>query len=98
MRYLFAFLLVFAAPCWAESPLAPLATQNFDDIRRGVEALAVSGSDRAAPVLDALQAGRLLVGPGGALLIKDSAGGLTNAETGEAVSAAGSLRPVRVNN
>ncbi len=98
MRYLFAFLLVFAAPCWADSPVAPLASQNFDDIRRGVEALAVSGSDRAAPVLDALQAGRLLVGPGGALFIKDAAGNLTNAETGEAVSAAGSLRPVRVNN
>src|SRR3954468_8075930 len=98
MRYLFAFLLVFAAPCWAESPLAPLASPNFDDIRRGVEALAVSGSDRAAPALDALQAGRLLLGPGGALFIKDPSGNLTNAETGQPASAAGSLRPVRVNN
>src|SRR5947209_5237467 len=93
---LLAVLLFLSGPGWAQGNLAPLASQNFDEIRRGIEQLAVSGDPHAAPVLEALQAGRLLSGPGG-LFIKDASGNLTNAETGEPASAA-SLRPVRVNN
>ncbi|MBC7802196.1 MAG: urea ABC transporter permease subunit UrtB, partial [Gemmatimonadaceae bacterium] len=55
-------ILLAAAPALAQPNLAPLAGPSFDDIRRGVEELAVSGDPRAAPVLGALQAGRLLVG------------------------------------
>jgi urea transport system permease protein len=68
-----------------------------DDIRRGVEALAVSGDPRAGPVLDALQAGRLLVQPGGALFIRETGGAIVSAETGDPADAP-DLRPVRVNN
>src|SRR4051812_42886042 len=98
MRILLTLMLLWAAPALAPSKLPPLASQTFDDIRRAVEALAVSGDPRAAPVLDALQNGRLLVGPGGVLFVKDPAGALTNAETGEPESAPGPTKPVRVNN
>src|SRR3954452_23107746 len=98
MRILLTLLLLWAAPAFAQSKLAPLAAQSFDDIRRGVEALAVSGDQRAAPALEALQAGRLLVGPGNTLWIKDPAGTILNAETGEPASPPGATRPVRVNN
>ncbi len=91
-------VLLLSAPAWAQpSLLAPLGSQSFDDIRRGVEALAVSGDPRAEPVLDALQAGRLLVQPGGALFIREAGGTVVSAETGAPSDAAG-LRPVRVNN
>ena len=97
--------LLLAVPAWCQPALlapllAPLAAQSYDDVRRGVEALAVSGSPRAAPVLDALQAGRLLVQPGGALFIRQPSGAVLDAETGAPapdVSAA-TLRPARVNN
>jgi urea transport system permease protein len=98
MRILLTLLLLWAAPALAQTRLAPLASQSFDDIRRGVEALAVSGDPRAADVLEALQNGRLLVGPGNTLLIRDASGALANAETGQPVPSAGATRPVRVNN
>ena len=83
MRILLILLLLLAAPAArAQSPLAPLASNSFDDIAHGVEALAASGDPRAAPVLDALQTGRLFVGPGNALFIKDAAGAVTEAQSG----------------
>jgi urea transport system permease protein len=95
---LFLLVLLVNAPVLAQpSLLAPLGGQSFDDIRRGVEALAVSGDPRAAPVLEALQAGRLLVQPGGALFIREPGGALVSAETGAPADASG-LRPVRINN
>ena len=95
-RLLVALLL--SGPAWAQpSLLAPLGSQSFEDIRRGVEALAVSGDPRAGPVLDALQAGRLLVQPGGALFIREPGGATVSAETGAPSDAAGA-RPIRVNN
>ncbi len=97
MRYVLLFLL-FAMPAFAQSPYAPLASQNFDEIRRGVETLATSGEPRAIDVLAALQAGQLVVGPGGEVYIKDASGGLTDAATGAAAEAAGPVKPVRVNN
>jgi urea transport system permease protein len=100
MRLIAALLFFLCSPALAQPSLAPLAGQSFDDIRRGVEALATSGDLRAAPVLDALQSGRLLVQPGGALFIRTPDGSMEDAATGAPapdVSAAG-LRPVRVNN
>ncbi len=95
---LLLFAVLIGAPASAQSPLlAPLGSQSFEEIRRGVEALAVSGNPRAGPVLDALQAGRLLVQLGGALFIREPSGDVVSAETGAAADAA-NLRPVRVNN
>lgn len=96
MRFLL-LLLCLAAPARAQPVLAPFAAQSFDEVRRGVEALAVSGDPRAADVLGALQAGRLLAGPGG-VFIRGAAGAVVNAETGEPAPDAAELRPVRVNN
>jgi urea transport system permease protein len=98
MRYVFILLILLAAPARAQTNLAPLASQNFDEIRRGVEVLAVSGDSRAATVLGALQTGKLVVAPDGTLFIKESSGAVTNAATGEPAFASGPLKPVRVNN
>jgi len=96
--FLLVLALLFSAPALAQpSPLALLGSQSFDDIRRGVEALAVSGDPRAGPVLDALQGGSLLLQPGGALFIREPGGAVVSAETGTPAEAA-NLRPVRVNN
>ncbi|MDT7953220.1 MAG: urea ABC transporter permease subunit UrtB [Acetobacteraceae bacterium] len=95
---LLLFALLAAIPAWAQSDLAPLASSSFDDIRRGVDALALSGDPRAAVVLEALQAGRLVVGPDKAFYIKDPSGTLVAAGTGEPATAAGPTRPVRLNN
>jgi len=83
MRYVFILLVLLAAPARAQTSLAPLASQNFDGIRRGVEALAVSGDSRAATVLGALQSGTLVVAPDGTLFIKENSGALTHAASGE---------------
>lgn len=97
-------LLAGPAPAQPAGPLAPLAATSFDEVRRGVEALAASGEPRAAPVLDALQAGRLLVQPGGAqgggLFVRAPDGSVSDALTGAPAPdvAASALRPVRVNN
>jgi len=103
-RALLALALLLAAlaapgPAHAQDPFAGLATNNFDETRRAIEALATSGNPQAAATITALQAGTLLYGPGGALAIKrgDS---FTDARTGAPIeaSAAASLRPVRLNN
>ena len=86
--------LLLCLPARAQPSL--LAGSSFDDVRRGVEALAVSGDPRAAPILDALQAGRLLVS-NGALFIRDPSGAVVDAQTGQPAEAPGA-RPVRVNN
>ena len=99
MRLIAAMLvLLLCAPAWAQTSLAPLASSSFDDIRRGVEALATSGDPRAAPVLEALQSGRLLLQPGGSLFIRNPDDSVVDAQTGAPASEASGLRPVRVNN
>ena len=102
MRILLLLIaLMGAAPAHAQpNLLAPLGAQSYDDVRRGIEAMAVSGDSRAGPVLEALQAGRLLVQPGGRIFIRDPGGEILDAGTGEPAPevAAGSLRPARVNN
>ena len=91
-------LLLLAAPAFAQSPYAPLASQNFDDIRRGVESLATSGEPRAVDVLAAMQTGQLLVGLNGGLFVKNATGAYIDAATGETATPDGPLKPVRVNN
>ncbi len=100
MRLIAALLLLLCGPALAQPSLASLASTSFDDLRRGVEALATSGDPRAAPVLDALQSGRLLLQSGGALYIRTEAGAIEDAATGAPAPdvPAATLRPVRVNN
>jgi len=85
-------------------PFAGLTGSGFDDIRRGIEALAISGHPQAAATIAALQAGTLLAGSNhsggvGTLVVKQG-DTLIDARTGtraEGVAVA-ALRPVRVNN
>ncbi len=91
-------VLLFATAARAEVPGLAQLSGGFDDIRRGIEALATSGSPRAAPVLDALQAGRLFTRPGAGPVLKDPAGEAFDAETGVPVADTAGLRPLRLNN
>ncbi len=95
MRILLILLLLLAVPARAQTPLA---SNSFNDIAHGVEALAASGDPRAVEILGALQSGHLFVGPDNALFIKDESGKVTNAQSGEAAPDAAPLHPVRVNN
>ncbi len=88
---------LLALPAWAELPGTAGLEGNFDQVRQGIEALAASGSPRAAPVLSALQGGHLAVADGGRLVIR-GADGVQDAETGAPVPSPGHLKPVRVNN
>jgi urea transport system permease protein len=82
-----------------DTALAALASGNLERIRQGVEQLAASGDPRAADILGALQAGRLLVGPGQALFIRTE-NSVVIAESGEPApdSPTSALKPVRINN
>ncbi|HST74738.1 MAG TPA: urea ABC transporter permease subunit UrtB [Acetobacteraceae bacterium] len=84
----------------AEQAFAPFASGNFDEIRRGVDELALSGQPRALAVIAALQAGRLYARADHALFIRDDNGTLTDAATGAPAPGvtASALKPVRVNN
>ena len=103
MKLLWRLLFVLAlAPGLAMAqpadPFAGLSGSGFEDIRRSIEALAISGHPQAAATINALQAGNLLASPD-ALVIKQG-DILIDARTGkqaEGVTAA-TLRPVRVNN
>jgi urea transport system permease protein len=80
-----------------DDPFALLTTGHFEDTRRGIDALAVSGNKQAAPVITALQAGKLVYGPNAALFIKTDSG-LVDARTGKPAPETEDLKPVRVNN
>ena len=83
-----------------EEATAALASGNFEEVRHGVEALALSGHARAAPIIQALQDGRLYYRADHKLFIKQSDGSVVDALSGAAapdVMASG-LKPVRVNN
>jgi urea transport system permease protein len=99
---LIALLLLLALPARAELPGAAALGGSFDQVRDGIGTLATSGSPRAAPVLAAMQQGKLAVAEDGRLVIRETSGrepgGARDAETGEVVSNPGRLRPVRVNN
>ena len=91
-------LVALSAAARAEVPGLAQLSGGFDDVRRGIEALAASGSPRAAPVLDALQAGRLFTRAGAGPVLKTVDGAVLDAETGEPVPDATGLRPLRLNN
>ncbi|MBV9249782.1 MAG: urea ABC transporter permease subunit UrtB [Acetobacteraceae bacterium] len=78
---------------------AALASNSFGSVRHGIEALAISGSPRALPIITALQDGRLFFRADHALFVKNEDGSFTEAATGAAADVpARALKPVRVNN
>ena len=95
---LIAILLTLPIAAHAELPGLAQLSGGFDDVRRGIEELAASGSPRAAPILGALQANRLFIRPGAAPVLRTEAGQLLDAETADPVPDATSLKPVRLNN
>ena len=86
-------------PALAQDPFAGLVSDNFDDIRQGIEALATSGLPQAAAIISALQEGNLYTGPDDALLIKQDDAWL-DARTNKPATdvAEDALTAVRVNN
>jgi len=80
-------------------PYALLASSRFDDIRQGVRELGRSGDDRALPVIEALQNGRLYTSADHVLFIRTPSG-FVDARTGAASPnvAAGGLKEVRISN
>ena len=87
------------APAAPDDIFTPLASDDFDAIRQGIEALATSGNAQAAATLSALQTEALYTGANGALLIKTDTGYL-DARTGKAVAGVNEddVSAVRVNN
>lgn len=76
-----------------------LFSGSYDDIQKGIEALAVSGQPTAIEILQALSDNRLIVGADGSLVYKDAAGALHDAATGAVVAAEPpGAKPVRANN
>src|SRR4051794_13048451 len=83
----------------ADEALAALGSPSYETIRRGVEQLALSGHAQAAPILAALQSGRLFARADRLLFIKTADGAFIDGATGEPapdVMASG-LKPVRMN-
>lgn len=80
-----------------EEALPKLAADSYSDTEAALASIAVSGHERALPLVEALRDGRLLAGAG-QVYIKDTSGNMIDAATGQAVSVPGALRPVRVNN
>lgn len=74
-----------------------LGSSNFDEIRRGVDALGTSADPRALSMLGAMREERLLAPPDRTLLIREGAD-WRNATTGESVDEPGTTRVVRLNN
>jgi len=107
MKFISAFLLCCfllaargARAQSADEAFAALGGTSFDDIRRGVEMLSLSGSPQAINVVTALQAGNLFVRADHALFIKNADGSFSAAATGAPAPdvSADSVRAVRVNN
>jgi urea transport system permease protein len=86
-------LLARAQPAGADL----LASSSFEDVRRGVESLALSGEPRAGAILSAMHDGRLYARPDKKLFIKTTDGWI-DAQTGEKTADAGAPKPVRLNN
>lgn len=81
-----------------EDALPKFAADSYAETEAAVGAVAGSGHALSLQVIEALRDGRLLVGAG-QVFIRDASGNLVNAATGQAFgAAAGSLKPVRVNN
>jgi urea transport system permease protein len=100
MRLIALFLILLTTAAHAEIPGLSQFGGDFDDVRKGIEALATSGSPRAGPILDALTNGMLYSRSNGGPLIKQDDDSYIDAETGAPVSDddAQDANPVHVNN
>jgi len=80
--------------------LGKLAANSFEQSVAAIAELAASGHPRALELVQAIADGRLLVDPASrATVVRDAAGALSDAATGEALAAAPPrARPVRLNN
>jgi urea transport system permease protein len=100
MRLIALLLILLTTAAHAEIAGLDHFSGDFDEVRQGIEALATSGSPRAAPILDALTNGMLYSRSNGGPLIKQDDESFVDAETGAKVSDddAQDANPVRVNN
>ena len=93
-------ILLLLAPGVSRSqtpdPLAPLAG-GFEEVRRGIEALATSGDPRAATVIGAIGRGDLLKAADGTLFVR-AGGTTTDARTGQPATLPPDAKPIRLNN
>jgi urea transport system permease protein len=95
--------LAFAAPSRAaalQDALARFAADSYSETETAISEVAQSGDPRAAEIIQALAAGRLLYGAGRRTFIKDKSDALFDAATGQAIAgeSPSGLKPVRVNN
>jgi urea transport system permease protein len=83
-----------------DAALAGFAKDSFGDTETAINAVAASGNPLAAPVIEALQDGRLLFDPDDKkIYIRQKTGPMLDAATGQPVaSAPAGLKPVRLNN
>src|SRR5438045_2672342 len=99
-----ALLLAALAPAQAqnfEAALERFAADSFSDTEAAIGAVATSGHEMAAPVIQALQEGRLQADPASRkVFIKDSSGRLLDAATGQVTAGEppANLKTVRINN
>ena len=102
-----AFLCLLAvaltAPAAAgpfEDAVAQLSNDSFSDTDAAISAIASSGNERALPIIQALQDGRLVADPASKkVYIKERDGKVTDAASGEGVAASfANLGSVRLNN
>jgi urea transport system permease protein len=82
----------------ADEAFTRLAADSYSDTTRAVEILVSTAHPNAALIVEALNDGRLLAGPGGVVL-KTPTGGFVDARTGAALTAApADVKTVRLNN
>jgi urea transport system permease protein len=83
-----------------EAGLARFTADSFGDTEAAIGEVAASGHAMAAPVIQALQDGRLFFSPADKkVYVKERSGAVLDATTGQAAAAApADLKPVRVNN
>ena len=84
-----------------DEALSGFTADSFSDTETAINAVARSGSPRAAQVIAALQDGRLLFDPDAKkVYVKETDDRITDAATGQAVAGAApaNLQPVRLNN
>jgi urea transport system permease protein len=97
-------LLLLAVPAAAQSyeqALTGFAADSFNETDTAITGVASSGSPLAAKVIGALQDGRLLFSPDDKkIYVRETAGGLLEAATGQAIAGAepANLKNVRLNN
>jgi urea transport system permease protein len=90
-----------SSPQSFEQALAKFAADSYNDTDAAITGVAASGNALAAPIIEALQDGRLLFSAGDKkIYLRDAKGALLDASTGMPIAGGepADLNPVRVNN